>query len=105
MVITLSAVGLGANLNNASTFNNIGSDDNVLVPIPDADITNMIHSVSGSDVDSSTITVRNTDNVSHSYKICVITKSGVSISDTAVITFTNPLSDVDFSNISIQEIS
>lgn len=127
MIIALSTIGLGANLNSSSTFNLIGSDDNISTRISDADITNMVHSTSGSDIDSSTITIRNTDSVSHSYNICVITKAGASISDTtgtsadctttssisssstgsAVITFSNPLSKtaVDYTDISIQEIT
>lgn len=127
LIIAISAIGLGANLDASSTFNKIGSDDNVSIGLSTADITNMVHSTSGSNIDSSTITVRNTDSVSHSYQICVITKAGASISDTvgtssdctttnsisssgtdsAVITFTNPLSKngVDFADISIQEIT
>ncbi len=127
LIIAISAIGLGANLDTSSTFNKIGSDDNVSIGLSTADITNMVHSTSGSNIDSSTITVRNTDSVSHSYQICVITKAGASISDTvgtssdctttnsisssgtgsAVITFTNPLSKngVDFADISIQEIT
>ncbi|AJW70528.1 hypothetical protein [Nitrosopumilus adriaticus] len=127
MIIAVSAIGLGANLNTSSLINKIGGDDNISIALTDADITNMVHSTSGSNIDSSTITVRNTDSVSHSYQICVITKAGASISDTvgttsdctitplisssstgsAVITFTTPLSktSVDFANISIQEIS
>ena len=126
-IIAISTIGLGANLNNSSTFNNIGSDDNIPIKLSNADITNMVHSTSGSNIDSSTITIRNTDSISHSYNVCVITKAGSSISDTvgttsdcattssitasntgsAVITFTNPLSKsaVDFSDISIQEIT
>ena len=127
MIIIVSGIGLGASLNTPSSYNKIGAEDNVSISLSNADITNMIHSTSGSDIDSSTITVRNTDSISHSYKICVITKAGASISDTvgttsdcattssisssgtgsAVITFTNPLSktSVDFADISIQEIS
>lgn len=127
LIIAVSAIGLGANLTNSSTFNPIGSDDNISTSISDVDITNMVHSTSGVNIDSSTITVKNTDSVSHSYNICVITKAGSSISDTAgtapdcvttssissggtgsaVITFTNPLSNnsVDFADISIQEIT
>jgi len=127
IVIAVSTVGVGANLTSPTKFNAIGSDENIPISLSDADITNMMHSVSGANIDSSTIIVRNTDNMPHSYKICVITKAGVLISDTsgttsdcattstisasstgiAVITFTNPLSktSVDFSNISIQEIS
>ena len=127
IVIAVATVGVGANLTSPTKFNAIGSDENIPISLSDADMTDMTHSVNGVNIDSSTITVRNTDTVSHSYKICVITKAGVSISDTsgttsdcattstisasgtgnAVITFTNPLSktSVDFSNISIQEIS
>ena len=127
LIITISTIGLGANLDTLSTFNKIGSDDNISIGLSTADITNIVHSTSGANIDSSTITVRNTDSVSHSYQICVITKAGASISDTvgtssdctittlisssgtgsAVITFTNPLSktSVDFTDISIQEIT
>ena len=127
LIIGVSTIGLGANLNSTSAFNNIGSDDNVSIELSTADVTNMVHSTSGANIDSSTITIRNTDSVSHSYKICVITKAGASISDTvgttsdcsatptisssgtgsAVITFTIPLSknSVDFVDISIQEIN
>ena len=127
LIITISTIGLGANLDTLSTFNKIGSDDNISIGLSTADITNIVHSTSGINIDSSTITVRNTDSLSHSYQICVITKAGASISDTvgtssdctvttlisssstgsAVITFTNPLSktSVDFTDISIQEIT
>lgn len=127
IIIAISTVGFGSNLTNATTFNVIGSDDNVSVSISNVDITNMVHSVSGLIVDSSTITIKNTDSISHSYRICVITKADSSISDTigtssdctltstisssntgsAVISFTNPLNktSVDYSNISIQEIT
>ncbi|WP_371503775.1 hypothetical protein [Nitrosopumilus adriaticus] len=127
IIITLSTIGLGANLNSSSTFNRIGSDDNISARVSDVDITNMVHSTSGSNIDSSTITIKNTDSIPHSYNICVITKAGASISDiagtsadctttssisssstgSAVVTFTNPLSKttVDFTDISIQEIT
>ena len=127
MIIAISTIGLGANLNTSNTFNKIGSEDNISIELSTADITNMVHSTSGANIDSSTITIRNTDSVSHSYQICVITKAGVSISDSigtssdcatttlisssstgsAVITFSNPLSktSVDFTDISIQEIT
>lgn len=126
LIIIVSTIGLGSNLNSSSTFNPIGSDDNISSRASDVDITNMVHSTSGSNIDSSTITIRNTDSVSHSYRICVITKAGSSISDTVgttpdctttsissndidsvVVTFTNPLNKtiVDFADISIQEIT
>ena len=127
IIIFVSAVGLGSDLTNDPTFNSIGSDDNLPIPLSDADITNIVLTKQGSTIDSATITVKNTDSVSHSYSICVITKAGASISDTigtspdctstasisasntgfAVITFTNPLSvsSVDFSDVSIQEIT
>ncbi len=126
MIIVISTVGLGANFNTAIDANKIGSADNISVDIPDADITNVVLTESASTITSATITVRNTDSISHSYKICIITKAGVLISDTpgtssdctntisrsasntgsAEINFANPLSSstVDYSDISIQEI-
>ena len=125
MIFAVSTIGLGANLNSTPSFNNIGGDDNISVP--DADITNVVLTESGSNIVSATITVKNTDSISHSYNVCVITKAGASISDTtgtssdctstssisasstgsAVINFSNPLgaSAVDYSDISIQEIT
>jgi len=127
MIFTVSTIGFAANLNSAPSFNNIGGDDNISVPVPDADITNVVLTESASNIVSATITVKNTDSISHSYNVCVITKAGASISDTtgtssdctstssisasntgsAVINFSNPLSasNVDYSDISIQEIT
>ncbi|BDQ30673.1 hypothetical protein NZNM25_15050 [Nitrosopumilus zosterae] len=126
LIITVSTIGLGSNLNSSITFNSIGSDDNISSRASEVDITNVVHSTSGNNIDSSTITIRNTDSVSHSYRICVITKAGSSISDTVgtapdcattlissnnidsvVVPFTNPLNKttVDFADISIQEIT
>ncbi len=127
MIFTVSTIGLGANLNTTPSFNNIGGDDNVSVPVPDADITNVVLTESGSNIVSATITVKNTDSISHSYNVCVITKAGALISDTvgtssdctstssisasstgsALINFSNPLSKgaVDYADISIQEIT
>lgn len=127
ILFVVSTVGFGANLNTSLSFNNIGGDDNVPILAPDADITNVVLTESANTVVYATITVKNTDNVSHSYDVCVITKAGGSISDTAgtssdctatssisasttgsaVINFANPLnsSNVDYSNISVQQIS
>ncbi len=127
MIFTVSTIGFGANLNTTPSFNNIGGDDNVSVSVPDADITNVELKKTGSNITSATITVKNTDSISHSYNVCVITKAGASISDTtgtssdctstssisasstgsAVINFSNPLtsSNIDYSDISIQEIT
>lgn len=127
VLFVVSTVGFGANLENVVTFNKIGGVNNISVLVPDVDITNIILTESGGDIISTTITVRNTDSVSHSYNICVIIKAGVLISDTvgtssdctttssisasntgsAVINFANPLNslNVDYSNISIQEIT
>lgn len=126
MIIAASTVGLGANFNTATDSNRIGADDNILVSVPDVNITNVVLTESASTITSATITIKNTDSISHSYKICIITKAGVLISDTigtssdctnttsisasntgsAVINFANPLSSsaVDYSDISIQEI-
>lgn len=123
----VTTVGFGANLNATPSFNNIGADDNISVPVSDADITNVVLTESASNIVSATITVKNTDSISHSYNICIITKAGSLISDTAgtssdctstssisasntgsaVVTFTNPLSSasVDYSDISIQQIT
>ncbi len=115
MIIAVSTISLGSNLNSATSLNKIGGDDNISVPIPDADITNIVLTESASTITSATITIKNTDDISHSYKICVITKAGVLISDTpgsssdctnttsisasstgsAVINFANPLSSSD----------
>ena len=126
MILAVSTISFGSNLNSTTSFNKIGGDDNIVVPIPDANITNIVLTESASTITSATITIKNTDDTSHSYKICVITKAGVLISDTpgsssdctnttsisasstgsAVINFANPLSssDVDYSEISIQQI-
>lgn len=126
VIIAASTVGLGANFNTATDSNKIGADDNILVSVPDVNITNVVLTESASTITSATITIKNTDSISHSYKICIITKAGVLISDTigtssdctnttsisasntgsAVINFANPLSSsaVDYSDISIQEI-
>ncbi len=127
VIFVISTVGFGADLNSDITFNKIGGDDNVSVSVPDADITNVVLTESGGNIVSSTITVRNTDSVSHSYNVCVITKAGVLISDSAgtstdctstssisssntgsaVVNFANPLNslNVDYSDIVIQEIT
>jgi len=126
LIFVVSTVGFGNDLN-GTTFNNIGADDNVSVPIPDADITNVVLTESASNIVSATITVKNIDSSSHSYNICVITKAGELISDvqgtssdctstasisasntgSAVINFANPLSSstVDYSYISVQQIT
>lgn len=127
LIFAVSTVGFGNDLNGVVSFNNIGAEDNVLVPIPDADITNVVLTESANNIVSATITVKNTDSISHSYKICVITKAGELISDTqgtssdctntasisasnigsSVINFENPLSasNVDYSDISVQQIT
>ena len=126
LVFVVSTVGFGNDLT-AATFNNIGAKNNVSVPIPDADITNVVLTESASNIVSATITVKNTDSSSHSYNVCVITKAGelmsdiqgtnsdctntatISASDTgsAIINFANPLSSstVDYSDISVQQIT
>ena len=126
LVFVVSTVGFGNDLT-AATFNNIGAKNNVSVPIPDADITNVVLTESASNIDSATITVKNTDSSSHSYNVCVITKAGELISDiqgtnsdctntatisasdtgSAIINFANPLSSstVDYSDISVQQIT
>ena len=126
MILAVSTISFGTNLNSTASLNKIGGDDNILVPIPDANITNIVLTEFANTITSATITIKNTDDTSHSYKICVITKAGVLISDTpgsssdctnttsisasstgsAVINFANPLSssDVDYSEISIQQI-
>ncbi len=126
MILAVSTISFGSNLNSAASLNKIAGDNNISVPIPDADITNIVLTESTGTITSATITIKNTDNVSHTYKICVITKAGVLISDTvgsssdctntvsisasstgdAVINFAIPLSssDVDYSDISVQEI-
>ena len=123
----VTTVGFGANLNATPSFNNIGADDNISVIISNADITNVVLTESASNIVSATITVKNTDSTSHSYNICIITKAGALISDTAgtssdctstssisasntgsaVVNFANPLSSssVDYSDISIQQIT
>jgi len=127
LIFAVSTVGFGNDLIGVVSFNNIGAEDNIPVSVPDADITNVVLTESASNIVSATITVKNTDNISHSYKICVITKAGELISDTpgtssdctntasisasntgsSVINFENPLSssNVDYSGISIQQIT
>lgn len=127
VIFTVSTIGFGANLNSTPSFNSIAGDDNISVPVPDANITNVVLTEFENKIASATITVKNTDSISHSYNVCVITKAGASISDTAgtnsdctstssisasntgsaMINFSNPLStsNVDYSDISIQEIT
>ena len=127
LIFAVSTVGFGNDLIGVVSFNNIGAEDNIPVPVPDANITNVVLTESASNIVSATITVKNTDSISHSYKICVITKAGELISDTpgtssdctntasisasntgsSVINFENPLSssNVDYSGISIQQIT
>ncbi len=127
LIFVVSTVGFGNDLSTVTSFNNIGADNNVSVPVPDAVITNVVLTESASEIISATITVKNTDSTSHTYKICVITKAGALISDvsgtssdctntdpipagdpdSSVITFTTPLSssDVDYSDISVQQIT
>jgi len=127
LIFAVSTVGFGNELNSIVSFNNIGAEDNIPVPVPDADITNVVLTESASNIVSATITVKNTDSVPHSYKICVITKADELISDTpgtssdctnttsisasntgsSVINFENPLSssNVDYSSISVQQIT
>jgi len=126
IILAVSTIGLGSNLNSTTLLNKIGSDENVSVPVPNADITNIVLTESVGTITSATITIKNIDSISHSYKICVITKAGVLISDTpgsssdctdttsisasntdsVVINFANPLSssNVDYLDISIQQI-
>ena len=125
--MAISTIGLGANLNSTPLFHYVGADDNISVPAINVVITNVQLTKAGSTINSATITVKNTDSVSHVYAICVITKAGASISDTAgtspdctdtssisasntgsaVVNFSIPLNKntVDFIDISIQEIS
>jgi hypothetical protein len=126
LIFVVSTVGFGTDLSTVTSFNNIGAENNVSVPVPNADITNVVLTESVGTIVSATITVKNTDSTSHAYKICVITKAGTLISDipgtssdctntasisasntgSSVINFANPLSssDVDYSDISIQQI-
>jgi len=127
LIFVASTVGFGNDLNTVTSFNNIGAENNIFVSTPNADITNVVLTESASDIVSATITVKNTDSTSHTYKICVITKAGALISDvrgtssdctntasisasntgSSVINFANPLSssNVDYSDISIQQIT
>ena len=127
VVFVLSTVGYASNLGTSPTLHSIGSDDNNSVSAPTAYITNVVLTESSNDIVSSTISIKNTDSDSHSYTVCIITKAGVLISDTpgtssdcsntstissgstdsVTINFSNPLSSssVDYSNISIQEIT
>lgn len=127
LIFAVSTVGFGNDLIGVVSFNNIGAEYDILIPVPDADITNVVLTESASNIISATITVKNTDSISHSYNICVITKAGELISDTqgtssdctntasisasdtgsSVINFENPLSSsiVDYSGISIQQIT
>ena len=127
LIFVVSTVGFGNDLSTVTSFNNIGSENNVSVSVLDAVITNVVLTESASDIVSATITVKNTDSTSHTYKICVIAKAGALISDvsgtssdctntasisasstgSSVITFTTALSssNVDYSDISIQQIT
>ena len=127
LIFVVSTVGFGNDLSTITSFNNIGAENNISVFVPNADITNVVLTESGGNIISATITVKNTDSSSHSYKICVITKADELISDTQgtssdctntisisadntdspVINFSNQLSssDVDYSDISVQQIT
>lgn len=127
LIFVISTVGFGNDLSTVTSFNNIGAENNVSVPVPDAVITNVVLTELANNIDSATITVKNTDSISHTYNICVITKAGALISDvqgtssdctntgsisasntgSSVINFENPLSSsiVDYSDISIQQIT
>ena len=127
MIFAVSTVGFGNDLIGVVSFNNIGAEYDILIPVPDADITNVVLTESASNIVSATITVKNTDSSSHSYNVCVITKAGELISDiqgtnsdctntatisasdtgSAIINFANPLSSstVDYSDISVQQIT
>ena len=125
MILAVTTVSFGATLNDSPTLNRIGGNDNVSVMTPDVNITNIVLTESANTITSATITVKNMDSVSHTYKICVITKADILISDTpgtsadcsdtpsisasaidsTVINFSNPLNstNVDYSDISIQQ--
>jgi len=127
LIFVVATIGFGNGLNGTVSFNKIGAEDNISVSVPDADITNVELTESASNIVSATITVKNTDSVSHSYNICVITKADELISDAqgtssdcaitasisssntgfSVINFENPLNatNVDYSSISVQEIT
>lgn len=125
LILTVATVSFGATLNNSPSLNRIGGNDNVSVSIPDVNITNIVLTESSNTIISATITIKNTDSTSHTYKICVITKADILVSDTpgtsadcsnttsisasatgtAVINFANPLNstNVNYSDISIQQ--
>ncbi len=90
-------------------------------------LVNVVLTESAGNISSATITIKNTDSSTHSYKICVITKAGALISDvqgtssdctnsgaipasnvdSSIINFSNPLNSllVDYSDISLQQIT
>jgi len=125
MILAVATVGFGSTLNNSPSLNRIGGNDNVSVPTPDVNITNIVLTESVNTITSATITIKNTDSTSHTYKICIITKANILVSDTpgtsadcsntasisasttgsAVINFANPLNstNVDYSDISVQQ--
>ena len=125
LILTVATVSFGVTSNSSPSLNRIGGNDNVSVPTPDVNITNIVLTESANTITSATITIKNTDSISHMYKICVITKADILVSDTpgtnadcsittsisastigtAVINFSNPLNstNVDYSDISIQQ--
>jgi len=127
MILTVATVGFGTMLNSSPSVHKIGGNDNVVVTKPTIDITNIQSHVQGNSIDYTDITVKNNDSVSHTYKICMIVKAGTSISDTggtstdcgntssisssntgtARVNFSIQLTaaNIDYSNISIQQIS
>ena len=126
-ILATTTLGFGASLSTPTTLDRIGNNDNVAVSAADTYVTKVTWTESASDITSITVEINNTDTITHTYEICVITKAGASISDTtgtsvdctstgsiaskvigsAAINFAIPLnaSLVDGSDISIEQTS
>jgi len=126
-ILTTLSLGLGTSLSTTPSPNEIGGDDNVVVPATDADVTKITWTEVSNEITSATVTVKNTDTVAHTFEICLIAKAGASLSDTAetspdctstdsisasatgsvTINFAIALNatDVDASNLSIEQTS
>ena len=130
IVMIVSTVGIGGNLNSSTLFKKIGADENISLPV-DADVTNILLKKSSGNFDRADVTVKNTDSNSHSYDVCLVavhTDEGLShdagennsmctstssissgSTETITINFDNVLTDALPSltsfNVSIQEIT
>ena len=82
VIFLIATISYASNLGTVPLVNNIGSENNVEIISPDVYVTNLSLSESSNEITSATITVKNSDSVTHAYNVCIITKAGVLISDT-----------------------